>query len=92
VFSASPQDRLRALVGDDEIVLDTTLLVSLLKHQSRLKHLPVYHRMRLNGHTIGLEDKNLVSWAASRCADVESLTVVLRTDYVDTYTPAGLLI
>ena len=35
VVSAFPQDRLRALVGDDEIVLDTTLLVCLLQHQSR---------------------------------------------------------
>ncbi|CAN9414849.1 unnamed protein product [Alternaria alternata] len=92
VVGAFPQDRLRALVGDDEIVLDTTLLVSLLQHQSRLKRLAVYHRMRPDGHVIDLEDKNLASWAASRCADVESLTVFLRTDYVDTYTPAGLLV
>ena len=92
VVSAFPQDRLRALVGDDEIVLDTTLLVSLLQHQSRLKRLAVYHRMRPDGPVIDLEDKNLVSWAASRCADVESLTVLLRTDYVDTYTPAGFLV
>ncbi|CAN9360928.1 unnamed protein product [Alternaria alternata] len=92
VVGAFPQDRLRALVGDDEIVLDTTLLVSLLQHQSRLKRLAVYHRMRPDGHVIDLEDKNLVSWAASRCAGVESLTVVLRTDYVDTYTPAGFLV
>ncbi|CAN9381387.1 unnamed protein product [Alternaria alternata] len=92
VVGAFPQDRLRALVGDDEIVLDTTLLVSLLQHQSRLKRLAVYHRMRPDGHVIDLEDKNLVSWAASRCADVESLTVVLRTDYVDTYTPAEFLV
>ncbi|CAN9356426.1 unnamed protein product [Alternaria alternata] len=92
VVGAFPQDRLRALVGDDEIVLDTTLLVSLLQHQSRLKRLAVYHRMRPDGHVIDLEDKNLVSWAASRCTDVESLTVFLRTDYVDTYTPAGFLV
>ena len=92
VVSAFPQDRLRALVGDDEIVLDTTLLVSLLQHQSRLKRLAVYHRMRPDGHVVDLQDKNLVLWAASRCADVDSLTVFLRTDYVDTYTPAGFLV
>jgi hypothetical protein len=92
VVGAFPQDRLRALVGDDEIVLDTTLLVSLFQHQSRLKRLAVYHRMRPDGHVIDLEDKNLVSWAASRCADIESLTVFLRADYVDIYTPAGFLV
>jgi hypothetical protein len=92
VVGASPQDRLRALVGDDEIVLDMTLLVSLLQHQSRLKRLAVCHRMRPDGHVIDLEDKNLVSWAASRCADIDSLTVFLPTDHIDTYTPAGFLV
>jgi hypothetical protein len=92
VVGAFPQDRLRALVGDDEIVLDTTLLVSLLQHQSRLKRLAVYHRMRPDGHVIDLEDKNSVLWAASRCAYVDSLTVFLPTDHIDTYTPAGFLV